>query len=135
MKRKATAVWKGGKRGTGQLTTETKVLNNTSYSFKSRFEDGKETNPEELIAGAHAGCFAMKLGIVLEAAGFPPDELAVEGIVTVEDGVINNSHLVLKARVPKITKEKFDACATEAKNDCPVSKALGIKVTLDAALV
>lgn len=136
MKRKSTAVWKGsGKEGTGQLTSQSGVLKDTQYSFGSRFESGIGTNPEELMAAAHAGCFAMKLSFVLGEAGFTPDELNVESTVSLEEGVITGSHLVLKAKVPGISKEKFDEAAADAKANCPVSKAYGsIEITMDASL-
>jgi osmotically inducible protein OsmC len=136
MKRTATAVWNGsGKDGKGQLTTQSTTLNNTQYSYKSRFEDGTGTNPEELIAAAHAGCFAMKLSFVLGAAGFTPDSLETTSTVTLEDGTIKSSNLVLKAKIPNITPEKFKECADDAKANCPVSKLLNAEITLDAQLV
>ncbi len=136
MKRHATAVWNGpGKEGSGHLTTQSSVLNQTQYSYKSRFEEGTGTNPEELIAAAHAGCFTMKLSFVLGSAGFTPESLETTGYVTLEEGTISQSHLVLKAKVPGISKEKFDECAEEAKANCPVSKALNTNITLEAELV
>ncbi len=134
-KRKATAVWNGGgKDGKGHVTTQSTTLNKTQYSFSSRFEEGVGTNPEELIAAAHAGCFAMKLSFVLGEAGFTPDELAVDCTVTL-DGAITESALVLKAKVPGISKEKFQECAEEAKKNCPISKSLTASISLDASLV
>ncbi len=136
MKRHATAVWNGsGKEGNGNLTTQSTVLNHTQYSYNSRFADGVGTNPEELVAAAHAGCFAMKLSFVLGAAGFTPESLEVTGTVTLGDGVITESHLDLKAKVPGITKEKFDECAADAKANCPISKSLNTNITLEAALI
>lgn len=136
MKRKATAVWKGsGKEGNGVLTTQSTVLNRTQYSFNSRFAEGTGTNPEELVAAAHAGCFAMKLSFVLGEAGFTPDELNTECTITLEDGAITEAHLSLKAKIPGITKEKFQGCADDAKKNCPISKLLNTKITLDASLV
>src|SRR6266567_4487031 len=103
MKRTATAIWNGsGKEGKGNLTTQSTTLNKTQYSFKSRFEDGVGTNPEELIAAAHAGCFAMKLSFDLGAAGFTPDTLEATSEVTLENGAITSSHITLKATVPGI---------------------------------
>ena len=135
MKRKATAVWKGsGKEGKGHLTTQSSILDKTQYSYSSRFEQGTGTNPEELIAAAHAGCFAMKLSFVLGEAGSNPDELNVECTVTLGDGVITESHLILKGKVPGISKEKFQECAEEAKKSCPISKSLNTKITLEATL-
>ena len=136
MKRNATAVWNGsGKEGSGHLTTQSGVLNKTQYSFNSRFAEGIGTNPEELVAAAHAGCFNMKLSFVLGAAGFTPDSLETTGFITLGDGAITNAHLVLKAKVPGISKEKFDECAADAKANCPISKLLNTEVTMDAELV
>lgn len=135
MKRKANAVWNGsGKEGNGHLTTQSTVLNKTQYSFNSRFADGIGTNPEELVAAAHAGCFSMKLSFVLGEAGFTPEEIATEGNITLEDGAITLAHLVVKAKVPGITKEKFDACAEDAKKNCPISALLNTKITMEATL-
>jgi osmotically inducible protein OsmC len=136
MKRKATAVWTGsGKEGSGHLTTQSTVLNKTQYSFNSRFAEGIGTNPEELIAAAHAGCFSMKLSFVLGEAGFTPEELTTDGIITLEESGITSAHLVLRAKVPGISKEKFEACAEDAKKNCPVSGALKTNITLEATLL
>lgn len=136
MRRKGSAVWTGsGKDGKGNLTTQSTVLNKTQYSFNSRFAEGVGTNPEELVAAAHAGCFSMKLSFVLGEAGFTPDEIATDCFITIDNGVITKSELILKAKVPGITKEKFDACAQDAKANCPISKLLNTTVTLDASLV
>ncbi len=136
MKRTANAIWNGsGKDGNGQLTTQSTTLSNAQYSYKSRFEEGVGTNPEELIAAAHAGCFAMKLSFVLGAAGYTPEKLDVTSEVSLENGVITSSHLILKATVPGIEAGKFRECADDAKANCPVSKALNMNITLDAALV
>src|SRR6516162_1975602 len=133
MKRTATAVWNGsGKEGTGNLSTQSSTLNKTQYSYKSRFEEGTGTNPEELIAAAHSGCFTMKLSFVLGAAGFTPDSLETTATVTIESGTITESHLSVKAKVPGIDQQKFQECATEAKNTCPVSKALSTNITMEA---
>ncbi len=135
MKRNATAVWNGsGKEGSGNLTTQSKVLSKTSYDFKSRFEDGTYTNPEELIAAAHAGCFAMKLSFVLGAAGFTPESLEATSTITLENGTITSSHIVLNAKVPGIDAAKFQECAADAKANCPVSKALNMDISLEANL-
>ena len=132
MKRKATAVWKGsGKEGTGHVTTQSPTLNKTQYSYTSRFEQGTGTNPEELVAAAHAGCFAMKLSFVLGEAGFKPDELNVECTITLGEGEITESHLVLKANVPNISPEKLRESAEDAKKTCPISKLLKTNITLD----
>ena len=138
MKRHATAVWNGsGKEGKGNLTTQSGVLSNTQYSFSSRFEQGIGTNPEELVAAAHAGCFAMKLSFVLGAAGFTPDSLEATATINLDpaQGAITASHIDLKAKVPGITKEKFDECAADAKANCPISKLLNAEISLDAQLV
>jgi len=135
MRRKASALWTGGKEGKGHLTTQSSVLNKTQYSFNSRFAEGVGTNPEELVAAAHAGCFSMKLSIVLEEAGFPPQELATDCVITIDNGVVTKSELTLKAKVPSISKEKFDACTQDAKANCPISKLLNASITLNASLV
>lgn len=135
MKRQATAVWNGsGKEGTGHLTTQSTVLSETQYSYKSRFEDGVGTNPEELMAAAHAGCFTMKLSFVLGGAGFTPEKIETNCVITLGDGVITNSHLTVKASVPGITPEQFKECADDAKANCPVSKAYNMEITMDASL-
>lgn len=136
MKRTSTANWKGtGKEGKGVLSSASTVLNNTQYSFSSRFAEGKGTNPEELVAAAHSGCFAMKLSFVLNEAGFTADDLTVSCTITLEDGAITSSHLDLKGKVPGITQEKFQACAADAKANCPISKLLNTNITLEATLV
>lgn len=135
----AKAVWKGtGKDGTGQITTESGVLDATPYSFKTRFEGQKGTNPEELIAAAHAGCFSMALAFQLQGAGFEPTELATNAAVTLEkDGEgfkVSKSALTLKAQVPNIDQSQFDELAKKAKEGCPISKLLTAEITLDATL-
>src|SRR5829696_405729 len=114
MIRNATAVWNGsGKEGSGNLSTQSSVLSKTQYSYKSRFEEGIGTNPEELIAAAHAGCFTMKLSFVLGAAGFTAEKLETTCIITLENGAITTSHLQVRATVPDISKEEFDKAAKE----------------------
>lgn len=136
MKRSATAIWNGsGKEGSGNLSTQSGTLSKTQYSYNSRFAEGTGTNPEELIAAAHAGCFSMKLSFVLGAAGFTPDSIETLSTVTLDNGAITSSHLVLKAKVPGISKEKFDECAADAKANCPVSKVLNADITLEATLL
>jgi len=136
MKRKATAVWQGsGKEGKGHVSTQSSVLNKNQYSYSSRFEQGIGTNPEELVAAAHAGCYAMKLSFVLGEAGYTPDELNTECTVTLADGAITESHLVVKGKVPNISREKFQECAETAKKTCPISKSLSGKITVEAILV
>ena len=135
MKRKATAVWKGtGKEGSGVLTTDSGVLKSTKYNFRSRFEDGKETNPEELVAAAHAGCYAMKLSFVLQEAGFTPDELTAECTVSLEGGSIKTSHIDLKAKVSGIDNTAFQEAAKNAKENCPISLSLNATISLNAEL-
>jgi len=135
MKRTATAVWNGsGKEGKGSLTTQSNTLNKTQYSYKSRFEEGTGTNPEELIAAAHAGCYTMKLSFVLGGAGFEPESLETTCEVTLDNGTITTSHLTVKAKVPNISADKFKECAEDAKANCPVSKALNVTISMDASL-
>jgi len=136
MKRFATANWKGsGKDGNGRSTTQSGVLNNTQYSYKSRFEDGVGTNPEELIAAAHAGCFTMKLSFVLNAAGFTADNIDTKCTITLDNGAITESHLEVTATVPGIEKAKFDESVADAKANCPISKLLNTNITYEAKLV
>lgn len=136
MKRTATAVWNGsGKEGSGNLTTQSTTLNKTQYSFKSRFEEGVGTNPEELLAASHAGCFTMKLSFVLDGAGFTADSIETTSTVALENGVITTSHLVVKAKVPNISAEKFQECANDAKANCPISKVLNAAISMEASLV
>jgi osmotically inducible protein OsmC len=136
MKRNATAVWNGsGKDGKGNLTTQSTVLNQTKYSFNSRFEDGPGTNPEELIAAAHAGCFTMKLSFVLGDAGFIPETLETTSYINLENGNITESHLVLKATIKGISQEAFDAAVKEAELNCPVSMVLKAKISVESTLI
>ncbi len=136
MKRNATAVWNGtGKEGKGHLSTQSTVLNKTQYSYSSRFEDGIGTNPEELIAAAHAGCFTMKISFLLNAAGFTAEEIETRCDVTVADGSVTESHLDVKATVPGISKEQFDAVVADAKTNCIISKLLNTNITHEAVLL
>ena len=139
MIRKAKAVWKGtGRDGTGSLTTDSGVLSSTPYSFKTRFESEPGTNPEELVAAAHAGCFTMALAFQLQAAGFTPDELSTEAAVSlVPDGPgfkIDKSHLTLRATIPGIDQARFDELAGAAEKGCPVSRLMNAEVTLESSL-
>ncbi|MBK8140298.1 MAG: OsmC family protein [Chitinophagaceae bacterium] len=135
MKSYSAANWKGsGKEGSGTLTSKSKVLENTSYDFRSRFEDGTFTNPEELVAAAHAGCFSMKLSFVLGAAGFTPDNIDTKCTITLENGAITSSHLEVKATVAGIDAAKFAEYAAEAKTNCPISKLLNTEITMEANL-
>ncbi len=133
--RKASAQWKGGgKEGKGTLTTASGVLESTQYSFSTRFEEGKGTNPEELIGAAHAGCFAMQLSFLLGEAGFTPTTLDVEAKVTFEDGSVTHVGLKLKGDVPGMSKDEFIDVANKAKEVCPISKLLKAEISLDATL-
>lgn len=135
MIRNATAVWNGsGKTGSGHLSTQSTVLDKTQYSFKSRFEQGVGTNPEELIAAAHAGCFTMKLSFSLNEAGFTADEIETKCEITLDNGAITQSHLTVKAKIPEITQEKFEAAVKDAEQNCPVSKLLKADITSEATL-
>ncbi len=132
MKRHATAVWQGsGKEGKGHLSTQSTVLSQTQYSYNSRFEEGPGTNPEELVAAAHSGCFSMKLSFVLGAAGFTPDKIETKCQINLESGAITESHLIVKAEVPGISPEKLKECIEEAKLNCPISKLLNTNITLE----
>ena len=139
IKRHASAAWFGsGKDGSGNLSTQSKTLSETPYSYMARFGDGKGTNPEELIAAAHAGCFNMATAFQLSGAGFPPESLHTEATLTMEqDGggwKIAAVHLTLRAKVPGLEAAKFQELAAGAKANCPVSKVLNATITLDAAL-
>lgn len=139
MKRTATAIWSGGlKDGKGSLSTQSGVLDNTQYGFSSRFEEGIGTNPEELIAAAHAGCFTMALSAQLGEAGITAQQLQTKAAVTldkVEGGFsISAVHLELSARIPGVDRAAFEAATQRAKEGCPVSKLLNATITLDAKL-
>jgi osmotically inducible protein OsmC len=135
MKRHASANWQGsGKEGKGLLSSTSGVLNNTPYSFHTRFEDGIGTNPEELIAAAHAGCFTMKLSFNLSGAGFVPDNIDTGCDITFENGVVTLSHLTVKAKVPGIDAAKFDELVADAKANCPISKLLNCEISYEASL-
>ncbi len=134
--RTASARWNGsGMEGTGTVSTQSTTLNNTQYSFKSRFQEGVGTNPEELIGAAHAGCFSMKLSFVLGEMGFTPNSIDTEAKVTFEDGAITLITLVLKASIPGITEPDFIKAANNAKENCPISKLLNTKIELETSLV
>ncbi len=136
MKRKATAVWNGDiKTGAGHITTGSTVLNKTQYSFNSRFADGIGTNPEELLAAAHAGCFTMKLDLDLTQAGYVVESLETQSIVTLDNGKITKSELTLQARVPGISEEEFQVIAKGAEETCPVSQAFSFEIVLNATLL
>lgn len=133
--RKAQAQWKGsGKEGSGSLTTASGVLQDTPYSFKTRFENVKGTNPEELIGAAHSGCFTMQLSFLLGEAGFTPNTLDTEAIVNFEDGSIVLITLKLTGDVPGVTEEEFRKIADKAKEVCPISKLLDTDIDLEVTL-
>ena len=139
IKRNATAHWSGtGKEGKGAITTQSGVLSETPYSFSRRFGDEKGTNPEELIAAAHAGCFTMAFAFALSGAGKPPESLDTRADVSLEQieggWKIAAVALTLKAKVPGLSKDEFTKLAEAAKANCPVSKVLNAKITLDAVL-
>ncbi len=139
MKRTASAAWQGDlKQGKGSVSTQSGVLKETPYSFSARFENGAGTNPEELIAAAHAGCFTMATAASLGKAGFTPEKLATQATLTLEqvDGqwTITRIDLVMTGRVPGIEPQKFDEITADAKANCPVSRLLNAEVTLDAKL-
>ncbi len=139
MIKNAWAVWKGSvKDGGGTISTETGVLNEAPYGFKARFENGKGTNPEELIGAAHAGCFSMALSKMLGDAGITPEKIETRAAITLDkvgDGfAITASHLTVVARVPGIDEATFLEIAGRAKSGCPVSKLLNARITMDAKL-
>lgn len=139
MKRKASAVWKGGlKDGKGTIFTDSRVLSDTQYSFSTRFEEGIGTNPEELIAAAHAGCFSMALSGQLGAAGLNAEKINTTASVKLDKTdtgfAITKVHLDVSAKVPGADKEAFETAANNAKNGCPVSKLLNATITMDARL-
>ncbi len=137
--KKASAVWKGGiKDGEGTISTETGVLKDAPYGFKSRFENGKGTNPEELISAAHAGCFSMALSLMLGNEGLTAEKIETHAEVTLdkvgEGFEITASHLNVVAKIPGTDQAKFMQIANKAKEGCPVSKLLKAKITMDARL-
>lgn len=139
MKRKASAVWNGSlKDGKGTISTESGLLENAQYSFSTRFEEGKGTNPEELIAAAHSGCFSMALSAQLTTAGTPPERIATTATVTLEKRepgfTVTNVHLDVVAKVPGATQESFDTAAANAKAGCPISRLLNTEITMSAKL-
>ena len=139
MVKKAWAVWKGGiKDGGGTLSTETGVLKEAPYGFRSRFENGPGTNPEELIGAAHAGCFSMALSLMLGEAGLTPERIETHAAVTLDKAgggfEITSSHLSVVAKIPGADQAKFDEIANKAKTGCPVSKLMKAKITMEATL-
>ena len=139
MKRKASAVWKGGlKDGKGTISTDSKILSDTQYSFSTRFEEGNGTNPEELIAAAHAGCFSMALSGQLGSAGLTAERINTTAAVTLEKTeagfTITAVHLKVSAKVPGADKQAFETASNNAKAGCPISRLLNTKITMDANL-
>ena len=141
MDRSASAIWRGGlKDGKGTISTQSGILKDAKYSFSTRFENEAGTNPEELVAAAHAGCFSMALSMILGEAGFTPDSIETKAVATIEktsDGfTVTKIHLTTRAKIPNIDKAKFDELAKKAKEGCPISKLLkAAEITLDAQLV
>jgi osmotically inducible protein OsmC len=140
MDRSASAVWHGSlKEGNGAISTQSGTLKDTQYSFKARFADGVGTNPEELIAAAHAGCFTMALSAEITKAGLTPDSIETTAALTLdvsgEKPTITKIHLTTKAKIPGIDKAKFDELAHNAEVGCPVSRVLKAAITLDATLL
>jgi osmotically inducible protein OsmC len=135
MKRNATAVWNGSlKEGAGKISTQSTVLNNTQYSFGSRFETGVGTNPEELIAAAHSGCFTMQLSAYIGEAGHEIDSIETKCVVDFQDGSVVSSHLSVQAKVQGISEADFQELVTKAEKNCPISKLLNTKITSEATL-
>jgi len=136
MRRSSLVVWHGtGKQGSGRITSQSKVLENVHYAWNTRYENKKGTNPEELLAAAHASCFTMKLCFLITEERFTVDTIETKSTVTLEESTITESHLEVKAMVNGLSEEKFEELAEKAKNECPVSKALNLKITLEAKLV
>ncbi|MFT3793173.1 OsmC family protein [Flavobacterium sp.] len=135
MKRSASAVWQGSLReGAGKLTTQSKTLDNTQYSFKTRFEDGVGTNPEELVAAAHAGCFTMQLSAFIGEAGFEIQSLETNCVITMENFTITNSDLTVVGKVAGLGNDQFQELVTKAEQNCPISKLLNAKISSTATL-
>ena len=136
MIRNATAVWNGsGKEGKGFLSTQSGTLKDTQYSFNSRFESGVGTNPEELVAAAHAGCFTMKLSFVIGEQKFTPESLETKCDITFENGAVTKSQLSVKGKVPGMSKAQFDAAVKEAELNCPISKLLNTAISVEGTLL
>ena len=133
--RRASATWKGtGKEGTGTVSTQSTALNNIQFSYGSRFEEGVGTNPEELVGAAHAGCFSMKLSFLIVADGFVAESINTSAKVTLDQGKITTVDLTVKAKVPGMSAEQFEAAAQNAKENCPISKSLNADITVNATL-
>ncbi len=136
MKRHATAVWKGSlKEGSGHLTTQSGILQNTQYSFKSRFEEGIGTNPEELVAAAHSGCFTMQLLAYITEGGFEIESIETKCDINLLEGKIVSSHLIVNAKIKGISNETFQELVTKAEENCPISKLFNTEISTEASLV
>ena len=136
MKRNATAVWNGDlKSGNGKISTQSTVLDNAQYSFKTRFEEGKGTNPEELVAAAHAGCFTMQLSAFIGEEGFTIDSIQTKCEINLVDGSIIGSHLIVEVKIADISEDKFQELVTKAEKNCPISKLFDTAITSSATLL
>ncbi len=136
MKRNATAVWTGSlKEGAGKLTTQSTTLENTQYSFKSRFEEGVGTNPEELVAAAHSGCFTMQLSAYISEGGFEIESIETKCDINLVEGTIIGSHLTVTAKVKGITNDAFQELVAKAEKNCPISKLFNTEISSTATLV
>ncbi|NHN25154.1 OsmC family protein [Flavobacterium jejuense] len=135
MKRNATAVWNGAiKTGSGKISTQSKTLDNTQYSFKTRFEEGVGTNPEELVAAAHSGCFTMQLSAFLSEEGHTIEEIQTKCEINLVEGTIIGSHLTVEAKIDGISNDEFQKLVTKAEENCPISKLFNTKITSSATL-
>ncbi|GEL12120.1 osmotically inducible protein OsmC [Flavobacterium glycines] len=136
MKRNATAIWKGSlKEGKGVLTTQSKTLENTQYSFHSRFEEGVGTNPEELVAAAHSGCFTMQLSAYITEAGFEIESIETKCVINLLEGTIKESNFTVNAKIEGISDAAFQELVTKAEQNCPISKLFNTTITTSATLV
>lgn len=136
MKRNATAVWKDSlKEGAGKISTQSNTLDNAQYSFKTRFEDGVGTNPEELVAAAHSGCFTMQLSAFIGEAGFEIESIQTRCDINLVEGTIIGSHLTVEAKIAEISNDKFQELVTKAEKQCPISRLLNTEITSTATLV
>jgi osmotically inducible protein OsmC len=136
MKRNATAVWNGSlKEGAGKLTTQSKTLENTQYSFKSRFDEGIGTNPEELVAAAHAGCFTMQLTAFIGETSAVIESIETKCDISLLEGTINSSHLTVNAKIEGISNETFQELVTKAEKNCPISKLFNTEISTTATLI
>ena len=136
MKRNATAVWAGSlKEGEGKITTQSNVLSNTQYSFRTRFESGNGTNPEELVAAAHAGCFTMQLTAYINEAGYDVASIETKCDIDFQNGSIVSSHLSVVARVDTISTDEFQQLVSKAETNCPISRLLNTEISSNATLV